>query len=308
MRSARRRNRLKTEKRKKGTLLYLKILLVPFVLILTYSIVKLSSKYWNGESKISLVYQESNGDVAVGVLDPRLSQETTFIIPGATEVNVAANYGSLRIKNVWQLGLNEHLDGGLLAKTVSKDFLFPVFLWSGPGASYLQNPTVPGIIKFVFSPGRTNIPIGDRVLMGLYALKIKNLDKSEINLAKSEFLQSRVLEDGMPGYVLNGPVSERLTVYFADNDFSDQNLRVEINDATGSYGEADKVGELIQVLGGKVVSINRLSGTSDTDCSVIGKNQKMVEKVSEVFGCKKGNGQSNFDLEISLGSKFAQRY
>lgn len=308
MKSAQRRNRLKSKSKKNYTFLALKIFLVPVLILLGFIFIKITTRFWNGSDKVSYTYRQKNGNIAIVVLDPKLDEEITLFIPGDTQVNVAGNYGTLRIKNVWQLGIDEARDGDLLAQTVTKNFNFPTFLWANDSAEALGGTSIPGAINFIFSPGKTNIPFGDRVGMTLFAMNVKSIDRTEIDLAESRYLQKTNLVDGKTGFLLNGPPSPRLTTYFSDNDFSDKNLKVEISDATGVFGTADKVGEIIQVLGGKVVSIDKKASPSDIDCIVVGKNPKIVSKISALFDCKKENNKSSFDLELRLGSHFAERF
>ena len=313
MRSARRRALI--EKRRKAVKLsgLLFKIFLPIVLILgTFAFFKLSTKFWNGEDKVSIAYRLENGDVAVSVLDPKLTELTTLVIPGDTEVEVARNYGELRIKNVWQLGVNEKLGGSLLAETITQNFLFPVILWSDSDAKALTETDTFGMIRFIFIPKSTNISFGDRVLLGLFALRTGVSGNSLLDLGKNQFLVKQNLNDGLPGYVLAGIVSQRLTVYFADDNFANEtnsgkSLRVAITDATATPGVADKVGAIIEVLGGKIVAIDKENGTN-TDCTVFGLNPKAVKKVADVFSCETGKGKGNFDLEIYLGEAFAKRF
>jgi len=292
MRSARRKSRIA------GLLIRV---FIPLMLVLSaFLYLKLSTKYWDGRSKFAFVFENSSGNVEVTVLDPALNEETSLIIPGDTEINVAHGYGTLRIKNVWQLGINEKLGGGLLAATLTDSFLFPTNLWSDTGTA--------DVWKFIFSPKQTNISFGDRLAAGIFALRVNGIDKTEIDLAKSQFLVKKTLTDGKPGYVLTGPVSSRLTVYFSDNNFADKNLKFSLTDATGSYGVADGVGQVLEVLGGKVVQIDKKGADSSLDCEVFGQSSDAVNKVSTLFSCKKVGGKSNFDLEMRMGSKFAKRF
>ena len=131
-------------------------------------------------------------------------------------------------------------------------------------------------------------------------------------MGKNQFLVKQKLNDSQMGYVLAGNVSQRLTIYFADGNFesgttSGSSLRVAIGDATGVPGVADKVGAIIEVMGGKVVSINKKEA-ADTDCTVSGSNPMAVKKVASIFSCKVSTENGNFDLEIDLGQKFAKRF
>jgi DNA-binding transcriptional regulator of glucitol operon len=296
----------KNKKEKKG-FSFVKFLIPLLLVFAFYLFLKITTQLWNGKDKISLVYKETNGDVQVTVLDPLLSEITTIVIPGDTQVEVARNYGTIRIKNVWQLGVNENIDGDLLAETVTQNFLFPVFLWSekppGWGSGNLTE-----ILNFIFLPGSTNISFGDRLQAGLFVLRIQEIGKSVIDLGKSRFLDKGALEDGQAGYVLTGPISQRLTIYFTDNVIGDKNIKVNITDATGSAGISEKLGEILQVIGGKVVSIEKKSISEDTDCVVTGGSVEAVKKISNLFSCKVGNSKTSFDLDIEIGKKFAERF
>jgi len=307
MRSAQRKQRLQGKVRQGKALFFFKILVIPILLLILFLVVKLSTKYWNGFDKFSYVYRNTSGDAVVTVLDPKLGDSTTFIIPGDTQVDVVGNYGTLKIKNVWQLSMNEKKGGKLLSGTVTKNFLFPVFLWSDSDAESVGHGNIPGIFKFIISPKNTNIPLGDRLSMAFFALNVKGINRTEIDLAKSQFLKKSQLNDGTVGYTLSGPVSTRLTVYFSDNVFADKSMKVEIIDQSGE-GSADTVGAILQVMGGKVVSVQKNTGSVNFDCLVLGSDLGTIRKIATLFSCKISEEKSVFDLEIRLGEGFAKRF
>lgn len=243
---------------------------------------------WNGEDKFSYVTMEDSGDVGVIVLDPKLKEQTILTIPGDTEVEVSRSYGTMRIKNVWQLGVNEKIGGRLLTETITRNFYFPVTKW--------------------WNEDVKNISLSDQIYATLFIKKIKSLDRNEINLGESQFLKKVKLNDGEMGYRLNGPISSRLTVYFLDNKIEDSNLRIYINDSTGRSDVIQKVGGVLEVFGGKVVAIDKKQVNSELDCEVSGINNQIVEKVKKLFDCKIVAGQGKFDLEVFIGSKFAKRF
>ena len=283
-------------------------ILIPLgILLAIFLFIKGSTRVWNGKDKVSFVYRENDGSVGVTVLDPILSEVTTLVIPGDTQVEVARNYGTFRIKNVWQLGINERIGGSLLAETVTQNFLFPVYLWSEDGAGLIGG-NILGVLNFVFFPGSTNISFGDRLQAGLFILRIQEIGKSTVDLGTSRFLDKGILADGQPGYILSGPISQRLTIYFSDNQLGNQNIKVNITDATGSSGISEKLGEILQVIGGKVVSIEKKNTSPETDCLVSGKNAEVVKKISNLFDCKIVNTKTSFDLDIEIGKKFAERF
>lgn len=301
MRSAQRKNRIKNSKiRDRFFGLLIKVFIPLFLLLSLFLFLRLSTKYWNEHDKMVFVFQNPDGAVGVTILDPSLNEKTTLIIPGDTEINVARGYGTMRIKNVWQLGVNEKLGGSLLAQTITQSFLFPTNLWSDTDLN--------DIWKFVFMTKKTNIPFGDRLSAAIFALRVNGIDKTEINLGTSQFLRKQILTDGKSGYVTAGNMGGRLTVYFADNAFADKNLKFGLVDATGSFGVAAKVGQILEVLGGKIVEVDKDAVNDSLDCEVSGSNADVVKKVSILFSCKKISGGSNFDLEMRMGGRFAKRF
>ncbi len=257
---------------------------------------------------MGIVFRQDDGSVAVSEIDPKLGEMTSIIIPGDTEVTVAKNYGVLRIKNVWQLGLNEKLNGKLLSDTVMQNFLFPVHLWSDSDVASIKNTDFLGIIRFIFLPKKTNISFGDRALIGFYAMGLKELSKTEIDLGRSQFLKKIRLSDGEQGYRIVDSTAARLGVYFSDNDLIGQKLNVYLVDATGKNGVGEKVGQIIEVMGGKVVSIDRRTQPEKKGCEISGRNLDIGKKVAKLFGCVLTKDKSDFDLEMRLGTEFANNF
>ncbi len=308
MRSARRKVFIaKRKKEIKKNSLFLKLLIPICLVAAVFIILKMSTRSWNGTNKIPLVYREDAGNVVVTVLDPKLLEITTLIIPGNTEVAVARNYGTLQIKNVWQLGVNEKIGGNLLAETITQNFLFPTTLWS-EGNPGIENRDLGKLINFIFGSKETNIPLGDRIQIVAFSLKIQDFGRSNIDLGKSQFLDKKKLSDGQIGYVLVGPMSQRLTIYFSDNEIGNMDVKVNITDATGKVGVSERLGEILQVIGGKVVSVDRKTTVEDIDCVITGLNGLTVKKISKLFSCRVGSNQTSFDLDIRVGSQFAKRF
>src|SRR3990167_3115617 len=251
MKSARRNAYIKrknVEKKRGGKKSILRKILIPVLIILSILLfIKITTRYWNGHDKVGIVFRQDDGSVAVSEIDPKLGEMTSIIIPGDAEVTVAKNYGVLRIKNVWRLGLNEKLNGKLLSDTVMQNFLFPVHLWSDSDAASIKNTDFLGIIRFIFLPKKTNISFGDRALIGFYAMGLKELSKTEIDLGRSQFLKKIRLSDGEQGYRIVDSTAARLGVYFSDTDLIGQKLNVYLVDATGKNGVGEKVGQIIEV-------------------------------------------------------------
>lgn len=309
-RPAQRRRILHSKNKEKSRIfgIFIKFSILVALIIGIFVFVKLSTRYWDGHNKFGFSFINSGGEVSAVVLDPVLNEITSIKIPGETEVNVARSYGTLRIKNVWKLSQNEKLGGILLPETITQNFLFPMTLWSDTDAKNIVNQNFFGVVKFIFLPVSTNIPFGDRLSIGIFALKIHDLDKTEIDMGKSQFLHKEKLSDGQIGYRLVNGISERLGVYFSDNDIANRNLKVYIVDATGKNSVASLVGQIVEVLGGKIVSVDKKQDLGNFDCQVLGSDKKIDKRIASLFSCTILSDKTDFDLEIRLGTKFVKRF
>lgn len=280
--------RKKIDKTRKQRSLYTILVFVFFVglIFLIFSRVKFGK--WDGINKFCYISKSGNGDILLSVLDPKFKEVTNINIPKDTEVDVSRGYGTMKIGNVYQLGINEKVGGALLTETITKNFFTPV--------------------TFYWFSNDVNIGLFDRLKITLFIKKIPDIDKTEIDLAKSQFVKKATLTDGSSGYKLNGPVSTRLTSYFSDNKLFDQNLKIKLIDNSGKSNLSERVGGIIEVVGGKVVSIERGIVDNDLDCLVEGKSKEAVGKISGLFGCKIKNGESSFDLEFLFGGRFYSRF
>jgi len=78
---------------------------------------------------------------------------------------------------------------------------------------------------------------------------------------------------------------------------------------TGKFGIAEALGEVIEVFGGKVFSIEKGS-EADSGCKVSAKVAQNAAKIALLFPCSVVDQppDGNFDLEITIGKKFMEDY
>jgi len=138
---------------------------------------------------------------------------------------------------------------------------------------------------------------------------VKNFKREEIDLSRSLALKRQKLVGGEVGYVLVGSMPANIAALFSDLGSGDKGTLVAIKDLTGKKGVAEKVGEIVEVLGAKVVAIAK-EEASDFDCEVVGKDKREAKKLRQVFACLEGPGQpsGDLDLEIKIGRDFAKRF
>ena len=278
---------------------------------LIFSIYKIYSRknLWSGEQKMAVVVQENKEDVSILIFDPVSEEITRISIPGNTQVEVAGNLGVWKIKSVWDLGKNENLDGSLLAKTVAKNFKFPVYVWSDKGILGFLSTNPFDVIKAIVLPYETKLGVIDKILIGSFSLNIKNANRIDVDLRETLFLKKLTLTDGTEGFGISNLSSQNILAKFADHSISGKNYTVIIRDSTGEPGVSEKVGEIVEVFGGKVASIKK-EEDKDALCAVWGKDTEIAKKVASIFGCELNSDpfEGNFDLEITLGNKFTHSF
>lgn len=289
-----------------------KSFLIPVFVFLTFGLVVwavfATSHYWVGKNKLSIAIAKKDGSVVVSTFDPVEGELVNLTIPKETEVELSRRLGKIRIKNAWQVGLNEGYDGELLAETITRHFKFPVAVWADSPAAGFTQSNINLLIRAMFSPYKTNLTIGDRVRLGIFSMGIKNLKKEDIALQETTYLRKTQLVDGREGYVVTGRFPQSLLVVFSEELMSNSGATVVITDETGSPQTANELGQLIEVLGAKVASIEK-KGKKNYDCRVSGKDKQTVARVSLILSCGvEADRQSNFDIRLSIGEEFAQRF
>jgi hypothetical protein len=266
--------------------------------------------YWNGKDKLSVVINRSDGGIQISTFSPLAGEITDVIFPKSTEVEVARNLGVWKMESLWQLSENEDLAGKLVAETVVRHFGFPVYVWADTPAEEFTGGNFLSLIRLVFAPLETNLAVGDKVGIAFFSFRVRSVDKTVIDLSESSFLRKAVFVDGEEGYVSTGDPSQKLLAIFSDTELSKSEYKTIIRDATTTPGVAKKVGKVIEILGPKVVSIVK-SPESNIDCTVYAKVAKLAEKAARIFSCqviKSSMVEGDFDLEITLGREFAERF
>lgn len=290
---------------RRGFLGYLVIMIMVVGLIVW---LKFSTNYWTGEDKLTLAINNSDGGVNVVTFNPIDSEIVNIYIPGNTQVEVTHQLGVWKIKSLWQLGKQEGLRGNLLTSTVTRNFKFPVYLWSGEFALGLTNTSLASLLRGIFGFYETNLGMGDRVRLAFFSLGIKNSKRVDVDLSQTSYLKKTVLKDGEEGYVVSGNIPQKLAATFSDNEFSQSMPRIMIRDRSDNPGEVEEVGKIVEILGGKVSSISRESG-EDVVCKVAGKDKSFIETILRLFPCQEERRANlNFDLEMTIGRDFQKNF
>ncbi|HJX59512.1 MAG TPA: hypothetical protein VJ481_03080 [Patescibacteria group bacterium] len=287
---------------------FLRFLLPLLVVLAVLVFVVFNSRYFSGKNKLGIAINSPDGGIIVSVLDPENDEITNISVPASTQLDVARGLGRWKSKSIWALGVNEKIGGVLLQETVIKNFHFPVSAWADAPASGFVSGDFLGGLRAIFFPYKTNLKIGDRVRIGLFAMAVKNANRLDIDLTKTGFIRKAKLTDGESGYIVAGKIPDDLLVVFSQLGSSGKELKVNIKDATGTPLTAQELGETIQVLGGKIVAVSKVIPEA-SDCSLKG-DMLWVRTLSQVFSCRveKAPPEGKFDLEITIGKAFADRF
>ena len=305
----RRKKRAKQKAKRNGKNSYKKLLFIFLVPLLVFLLITLQTRFWKSSEKTFLAISKEGGEVAISVFDPELEKITNIIIPKNTEVDVARQLGRWKLGSVRELGENEDLEGMLLAETIVKHFKLPVAAWADSPALGFAEGDILGIVKASLLPYKTNLGIGDKLKLGLFSIRIKNLKRENIDFSEGNILKKVTLIGGEEGYVLAGRLPNYIVALFSNPDISSEGATVIILDATGKANVAEDVGEVIEVMGVKIANIKK-EEVADFDCEVKGKDKELLEEITQVFSCKKLKvmPEGNFDLEIKIGKDFTRRY
>ena len=303
--SARRKKRRKSGKTNNNLAKKVFVLLFAFAFFL---LITLRTRLWDATTKLALVVNRQDA-VLVYIFDKGLEEITTITIPNSTQVEVSRQLGTWQLGSVWKLGQNEDLGGKLLAETITRHFKLPVFAWAdGQAEGFIKGGPF-SLVKAVIFPYQTNLLIGDRLKIGIFSLRVSEFARDEIDFSKSSFIKKTILVGGEEGYVLSGKIPTKITSLFSDPQILEKQAKVAIVDATGSYGLAEEFGQLVEVMGAKVVAIKDRE-EEDFDCQVYSEDKKLSEKFTDAFDCESNVEveEGNFDLVIKLGKKFWRRF
>ena len=305
---ARRKRFIKKNSKKKKIRIktFLGFIILVFIIAAYISI---SSDY-KGSDKVTVAIVNENGDIQVSTFDWQVEEITNISIPATTQVQLARQLGVLQIKNVWKLGFNEGLQGQLLTETLTRHLKFPVVVWADKQALGLAQGNIASLIKAVFMPYKTNLKIGDRLRIATFSLGVHSSKRVDVNLANTTYLKKVRLIDGEEGYVIFGSFPDQLRVIFSDPNIARGNTKVIIKDSTGSLDIANDLGEVVEILGAKVISIDK-EDADDSDCTVRSSQKDVAVIFSRLFSCEndlKGEKEGSADAVILIGREFAERF
>lgn len=300
-----RKNGNNNKKRGKAKAIVFLLILVILALSLWFFIFR--PGLWDGESRLSLAILTQDQGVTLATFDPVNTTITTIAIPPETRLTASRSLGEWRLKSIWRLGEDEQLGGILLSESITKTFHFPTESYAQTQAEGFVQRNFIKRFRALFGNYETNLRFSDKLKLFLFTFKVKNTGRVTFDLTDSGFLKPTRLVDGSSGYTIQGATPAGVLAVFADQAISRENLNVTIVNATGSRFLVNEVGEIVEILGAKVVSITE-EKEDKNDCIIYSAPSVTADKLSAVFSCKIKSPRGDKDLELYLGSSFAERF
>lgn len=264
----------------------------------------LKNKLWSKDNRLAIVIPQKSNVLLVS-LDPVKREMTKILIPNDLEVEVAGNLGKRKIGNVWELGIQEK-NSGLLAKTLTTYLKTPVVGWSDSAGISLIEGKVISIANAVLKPYKTNLNFKDRLAVATFVISLDNIDRSTLDLRESGVVKKSVLSDGSDGYVLSGFNSSKLNSFFIDYFFINDSPKISIATTPALKGKGTQIGQILEIMGGKIVSLEEEEANADFVCEVSPKTDKRAIRISAIFDCELTTKVINEsgEIQIKLGNKF----
>ncbi len=284
------------------------LLLIFLVCLFTLYLIIVPAKYWDGKTRLALAIQDKDGSVKLSVFDPQTDSITILNIPANTEVEVTRQLGSWKMGSVWQLGVNEKIGGSIISETASSSLRLPTETWADTPALGLTKDGTLAIWTAVFGNYKTNLNLKDRLAIGLFAQGVKSPQRNEIDLAATPLLVKTKLADGSTGYKVRDSAVAQISTYFADAQISKENLNVVIYYPRNRLQEVQKLGEVIQILGVKVTSLEPLTQDLNFNCIINSQGNLTTKKIADVFNCKTEIKKNQTGIELRVGEDFFKRF
>lgn len=272
--------RKKTKQKRIAGIFYISL----FLLIFLISFVSIKV----GNSGKFIFVDNLHDDTEIVVVDPQKLKIVKILIPGDTQIKVSKGFGTYKLKSLWELGEKEGFRGILVADSIKKSFLLPIYLWKD------------GI--------KTNLNLWQRIRVFLIEKNISNYDLTNINLIDINVLKQKELTDGTNGYIINSKVPESVSIHFADTYLSENISKIELEDLTSNISVSENVSKILGVMGTKITSYTK-GFDENLDCEIIGMNNKLVKIISNTFDCKEVVEDNLLvDIKIRLGKRFVDRF
>lgn len=306
-----------------------KILIIAFfLLILAAVLFRLDKRFLiesNPDSWENVIID--SGSIIFLSLNPQDKSVKVISLPENLYLKAAYGAGFYEAGKLWHLAkLQEKEPREFVAQTYANLFQIPIDSVINDSANSLSVSkkedifNLFGIKGFIFLIKNRDL-IKPAEKLGLLnqlnfwrqVLRAKAGSTQFINLNRADFTENLVLPDNSEKLALNS-VNTRLFLkdFFVDSRIRKENLKIEILNAAGESGLAEKGAAIVANLGGLVVKTGNYS-SSASNC-LIRVNPEFepsftLNRLAQAFHCQVSFEENNnrVDLSLILGSDFAEK-
>lgn len=298
----------KTNKKVVGYWLSVTFLLLIGVLVFKVFIM-FKNSVWDGNNRVNFVVSDQG--VNLVSFDPQAGDLISLTIPSKTQIEVIHGYGKYRIEAISTLEEIEKRQD-LLVGSLQQNFAVPIDGWirlgdSGQGLADSKEKILGVLEKQVFGRGKTNFTDWDLVRLW-WKIRQLRFDKTNfVNLNQINVLTPQALPDQTQVWEVDKNLLDSyLSKAFIDAKIRQENLTVEVLNATTRLGLGEQGARLISNLGGEVISVGNAemqSGKCEVQSNKDKKDNYTVKRIAKVFNCgwqeKKEEGRADITLILT---------
>lgn len=303
----RRRNIASKPKKVPGKLVFITLFVFFIVVVLLALVWIILPSKWDQSKRLTVAIVNEEKQTSILIFSPQTSGITQVLIPSNTQLQVARQLGSYPIGNVYKLGSQEKLGGKLMAESITKSLKLPSDQWSEKPLLNLTDLTISSALKAAFSPYASSLTIKDKIKLALFSLRVKPSRFNQVDLQNIGYLIPSTLKDGSEGFVARLEPPLALSTYFADPDLV--SAKIAIQDFTDSVSIADELGQIIEMLGGKVFAVYD-KPTTQEDCTIVTTSAHKADLIASLLDCQinEQSSENGFDIQINIGKGFEKRF
>lgn len=315
------------------------------VCIVSFGYVAAWRSDWDGESRLTLVWEKQSEDLQaphpIGIfsIDPTAGKAVYIKIPESALLDVPYGYKTYLASSVYRLGeLDSKRNGGmLLAKSieatmgiaidgyvVSSDVHFPQPPDTADDLSAIKKShfSLPGLFRYFLPYAMksqvVHTDVGPFTWYRVWSIvrKIRTDQIRFLDLAESVVLEDQVFPDGTVGKAVN---IDAFDTYIGDQlvdmRIRSQEASIEVVNATGQERLASKFGTVLERLGGHVIVKSTGKALQQESCLFYTVNPDLrtlhiISYLSNRRGCREGTNTQitpvQSDILVVLGEEFVR--
>lgn len=305
---------------------FLLVMASGLILIFTLKTLQLIHKaVWDGQSRINLIIDA--GDIFFTSFDPKEEKILVVSVPPQTYIEAPYGYGSYPFGAIYNLGEIEKKGGEVLSLSAQEFFAVPIDAWikmppgrlnindEGSAKRQLVN-LFQNFSWLLASDGiiKSNLTILDRSRLWWQIRQVRADKVVSLRLPSVDVMGDSVSSEGSDGKFQNlSKLDNSLSSYLTDQEIREESLKIGILNSTGESGLGNRVGRLINNLGGVVIDIGNQDQQLD-HCLIKTKkeniNKKTVQHLRKIFSCKLEENdllESRVDVIFIVGRDYWQK-